>query len=223
MRAYIIESAKRAQNSVTSRSLFGRIHVIIANQLPPEVNLKSVLAAVEKRIPAAILNDVETIYIGDFEPLKTRNVESMFVGGSILVSNKMESEKALFNALVHEFAHAVEEYATEFIYADGSVGREFLGKRKTLFSSLKDDYQVSRESFLNINYDPKLDLFFAEELGYDNMRPLTYGLFLSPYAATSLREYFANAFENIFTEGDDEVRKLCPFVYKKIHALLKHK
>lgn len=223
MRTYIIESAKRAQDSVTSRSLFGRIHVIIANPLGDGISLKSVLAAIEKRIPPAILNDVEVIYIGDFEPLRTRNVESMFVGGSILISNKIESERALFNALVHEFAHAVEEYATEFIYKDGDIGREFLGKRKTLFSMLKDDYQVERKDFLNINYDPKLDIFFSEELGYDNMRPLTYGLFLSPYAATSLREYFANAFENIFTEGDDEVRKLCPIAYKKIHALLKHK
>jgi hypothetical protein len=45
---------------------------------------------------------------------------------------------------------------------------------------------------------------------------MTNGLFISPYAATSLREYFANAFEEFFVNDMKPVKDLTPSIYKKI-------
>ena len=42
------------------------------------------------------------------------------------------------------------------------------------------------------------------------------GLFNSAYAATSLREYFANAFEEYFLGNRKNLSKISPQLYKKI-------
>jgi len=86
---------------------------------------------------------------------------------------------------------------------------------------LKDDYKLDKKAFFDVNYNEKLDLFFAEEIGYDNLRPLVANLFLSPYAVTSLREYFANAFEHMFVNIESEVKQVSPVAYRKIKAILK--
>ena len=48
------------------------------------------------------------------------------------------------------------------------------------------------------------------------------GLFISPYAATSLREYFATGFTDFFMEPDHRLLKsISPILYKKIEKLYK--
>ena len=51
---------------------------------------------------------------------------------------------------------------------------------------------------MNPNYVLEFDEFLYKTVGYDLLRDLTVELFVSPYAATSLREYFANGFEHYF-------------------------
>ena len=46
------------------------------------------------------------------------------------------------------------------------------------------------------------------------------GLFVSPYGATSIHEYFANGFENYFLENPDTVRDISPVLYKKIEEII---
>ena len=49
----------------------------------------------------------------------------------------------------------------------------------------------------------------------------TSNLFYSPYAATSLREYFANGFEAFFMGEDiQRLKKVSPILYNKITGLL---
>jgi len=45
-------------------------------------------------------------------------------------------------------------------------------------------------------------------------------MFVSPYGATSLREYFANSFEKYFMGHHEEVQKLSPQAYKKITQII---
>jgi Mlc titration factor MtfA (ptsG expression regulator) len=42
------------------------------------------------------------------------------------------------------------------------------------------------------------------------------GLFPSPYAATSLREYFAIGFEYYYLKDRSQLKKECPFLYNKL-------
>ena len=49
------------------------------------------------------------------------------------------------------------------------------------------------------------------------------GLFISPYAATSLREYFATGFEAYYMGKKDQLDKISPVLYDtidKIHHLV---
>ena len=58
-------------------------------------------------------------------------------------------------------------------------------------------------------------------VGYDKLRHLVSGLYLSPYAATSLSEYWANGFEAIFTGEDPKyIKQICPALYEKLIAIV---
>ena len=58
-------------------------------------------------------------------------------------------------------------------------------------------------------------------VGYPTLTQLTPNLFVSPYGATSLREYFANCFEEYFARRQyNHVKKISPAVYEKIELLL---
>ena len=74
----------------------------------------------------------------------------------------------------------------------------------------------------NITLDPFEDYeFLSQDIGYVNLRGVTQGLFYSPYAATSLREYFANGFENFHIKKDyNYLQIMSPVLYNKIQNLL---
>jgi hypothetical protein len=220
MKTYIIESARKSQVAHNEYELYDQIFVKIQDPLPKEIDIKKVLIDVEKAIPKNLVDDVETVYVGRFKPLVDRNVQSMYVGGAILISPDHKSEKELFVTFIHEFAHAIEEKLSDFIYGDMSLENEFLGKRKSLYYLLRDDYKIYKTDFLNPEYTEGFDSLIAQEIGYDNLRMLTANLFVSPYGCTSLREYFANCFEHYFVSGPKEISELSPAVYKKITAIL---
>ena len=46
------------------------------------------------------------------------------------IANDQDSDKDMIDDIIHEIAHSVEEMYGHGIYDDGSVEREFLGKRK---------------------------------------------------------------------------------------------
>ena len=119
--------------------------------------------------------------------------------------------------LVHEIAHSFEETQPEELYEDGLLQNEFLGKRQRLFTTLKiRNYPVKLHDFQNIDYDKEFDEFLYSTVGYEALGNMSHGLFISPYAATSLREYFANAFEEFFVNDVKTVQTISPEVYKKI-------
>ena len=57
---------------------------------------------------------------------------------------------------------------------------------------------------------------------YLELSKILKGLFISPYAATSLREYFATAFADYYLDSNhDFLKKSSPAVYKKIFNIQK--
>ena len=46
------------------------------------------------------------------------------------------------------------------------------------------------------------------------------GLFVSPYAATSIQEYFANGFEKYFLDETRTVKNVSPVLYRKIEEII---
>ena len=71
-----------------------------------------------------------------------------------------------------------------------------------------------------IEYNEKFDEFLATEVGYPVLVPLTMGLFVSPYGATSLQEYFANGFEKYILDDPARVQTISPVLYGKIEEII---
>jgi hypothetical protein len=221
MKEYIKESAKSAQNSRKEYTIFGHIQVQVTEPLSSGINLRGILKKLESAIPKHLVDDVDSVYIGQYKPLNDRQIDSMYVNGSILISNKQPSEKELYGTFIHEFAHAIEERERDLIYSDGLLSREFLAKRNNLYLLLRDDYELNKKAFLDVNFNQEFDDFIYKTIGYDNLGVITSNLFLSPYACTSLREYFANGFEHYFLKEGEDLKKISPHLYKKIRQVLK--
>ena len=81
-------------------------------------------------------------------------------------------------------------------------------------------YKISPVHFEFTEYSSKFDKFLADEVGYPTLLTLTMGLFASPYAATSLQEYFANGVEKYFLESPRIVRNVSPVLYEIIEEII---
>jgi hypothetical protein len=129
----------------------------------------------------------------------------------------------MIDDIVHEIAHAVEESKIEEVYFDGVIEREFLGKRERLCSLLiSEGYDLSSTFCLNTEYSEKFDKFLYQTVGYETLASITMGLFYSPYAATSLREYFANGFEHYFIGDRQYLKDVSPVLYNKVVDIIGH-
>ena len=216
MNDYIKQSFKNKREYY----LFNQIPVQIKDSFSNEIDIDHVLKKIES-IPRHLFYNVELLLIGDFEMFDKMQTNAAYDSGAIYISNNQTDEDDMIDDIVHELAHAVEQEYEDLIYGDGLIEQEFLGKRKKLFYLLKEEgYKVEKFNFLNAEYDRVLDFFFYEEVGYPLMTSIVMGLFYSPYAATSLREYFANGFENYFLKDKIYLKKLSLNLYNKIEELV---
>ena len=63
----------------------------------------------------------------------------------------------------------------------------------------------------------EFDNFLLNKIGYDKLSLLIQGLFLNPYAATSLREYFATGFTDFYLDANhNTLKSICPALYRKL-------
>jgi len=191
--------------------------LLVKNQLTGDIDINRVLEIL-KKMPYTIMQTVDAICIGEFFFLKKRQVDALFDDRTIYITNTQESESEFLKNLVHELAHGCEETFYGDIYEDSDIKQEFLAKRNRMYEILNayGYKQMPKESYLNAEYDENFDLFLYKTIGYSKLDSLLSGLFVSPYAATSLREYFANGFEKFFLQDSEEVKKISPALYRKI-------
>lgn len=222
MESYIRESALKAQKRQKEYRLYDDILVIIQDDIPNDLNIKSVLGYVETHVPHRMAGNVDVVYVGDFDILKKRQIQSLYMNGAILISNHQRSEQEMIDGIIHEFAHGLEAQEAMFLYGDHVIQAEFLAKRKKLVARLKQhEIQCPEEALLRvIDYSKELDEFLFKGVGYDRLAMISSDIFLSPYAATSLREYFANGFEHYFhPEHHIHMKSLSPKLYRRLREL----
>jgi hypothetical protein len=219
---YIKESAQAALNNRTEYSLFGDISVYIKDPITNNINIGRVLKQVEETVPAFLAQGVESVFVGQFEELKEREVDAVFLNGTIYVTNEQDSEEDMFDDVVHEFAHSVEEWAGMEIYGDSTLKYEFLAKREILFKQLSQiGYgNLHLRDFLDTEYSKNFDFFLYKSVGYDKLDIITVGLFPTPYSATSIREYFAIGFEEYLFGDSRQLKEISPALYSKIEQLI---
>ena len=213
---YIKESVKRSGIYY----LNNEIPVWSEDPLPEHINLQAVLDKIEEMMPAAYFRYVDAVKIGTFPEMIDRELNAMYSDGVLYISNFQASEEDMYDDIIHETAHAVEDHNRELIYGDQRLMVEFLGKRKRLYSILKSQgYDVILEEFLNVNYDEGFDMFLYQDIGYEKLNNLVMGLFPGAYSVTSLAEYFAVGFERYYMKEGKKLSKMCPILIKKIDLL----
>ena len=220
MHEYVQQTARRAQANQKEKLLFNSIPVFIKDSLPEELDIDAVLIGIENTLPREFLDNVDAVYVGDFDAFREKGTNAAYENGALYVSNDQDNEKDMIDDIIHESAHALEERYWQEIYADGAIEQEFLGKRQRLFHIFEEEgINLPEEMFLNVQYSPVFDRVLHQDIGYDILHSLVMGLFVSPYGATSLSEYFANAYEHYFLGEGEYVRKISPQAYKKIEEI----
>jgi len=192
--------------------------LFMVDETPPEINIPRFCQEVEEILPPALLDNVEVVYVGNFKELKGRN--AAFSHGGIYMTATEPTSFDMVENFVHEVAHSLEGRYTREIYTD-DFRNEFLGKRRRLRDLLEaQGYHITPALYEFTEYNEKFDKFLAEEVGYPLLLNLTMGLFVSPYGATSLQEYFANGFEKYFLDNAIHLRNISPILYEKIEEII---
>ena len=216
---FLQENNNKVDNFYTSTG----IHVYIKDPLTNGLDMEEIVSVVENRIPKKFLAEVEMMIVGDLEEFEDRKINAMYKDGCLYITNVQDDADDLIDDIIHEIAHSLEEPFGLEIYGDKKLSSEFLNKRGQLRSILwQHDLKTQLNFFMNTEYDIEFDDFLLNKVGYDKLSILMQGLFISPYAATSLREYFATGFTDFFMEPDHRLLKsISPILYKKIEKLYK--
>tara|TARA_Y100000310_G_C20611264_1_gene778132 strand:- start:456 stop:1172 length:717 start_codon:yes stop_codon:yes gene_type:complete len=202
--------------------LFNSIIIYIKDALPSNFDMSVVIKKIEDSVPSHLVYDIESIYVGQFDELEQREVSAAYLDGAIYVTNEQTSVGEMVEDIVHEIAHAAQRMFGREIYFDMTTQREFLRKRENLFNILQSyGYDVPKEPFMESEYSVNFDRLLYDGIGYDRLALMTADLFVSPYAATSLEEYFANGFTEFFLGDSQDVARISPELYEKIVAINK--
>ena len=200
-----------------SRLIFNNTRILLKDPLPENINIDEIVKKIESTIPSNFLYNIDMIYIGQFDILNDREVSAVYAEGAIYITNVQEDILDMIDDIVHEVAHSLEEEFSIDIYGDGQVEAEFLGKRNRLERIIKSQgYDILGLNFLESGYSRELDDFFYKELGYPLLSTFTHGLFDSAYSCTSIREYFANGFEEFYLRDRNYLNTISPKLYRKI-------
>jgi len=217
---WIHESIKRSKKMKDHFNLNG-VSVVIKDRLPDDVDPEFILNYISSRVPFYLTQNVEMIYVGQFPEMKERDINAYYENDAIYITNKQDDEMDMIEDIIHEISHAVEQHNQEFIYGDGGLQREFIAKRKRLSALLSQKYDVPSDFNINFEYDRPIDDFLFRDVGYDALNQICVGIFPSAYACTSVSEYWAKGFEEVFLGDKDGFKEMCPVLYKRLALLLK--
>ena len=216
MRDYIQEKVKYTTRNFSS----GKIKVSEIDPLPETINFPAILQTLEKNLPPHYFHNLEGVKVQHTQEFDDRGVNAVYRDKTLHITNRQRSAKDLMDDLVHEFAHHMETVFPEHIYSDESLIREFLKKRQELKFELQcEGYWVDDYDFDNLKFDESFDTFLYKRVGKNMLHLITSGNFIRPYAAVSLREYFATGFEAYYMGKQNTLEKISPMLYDKITEL----
>ena len=80
-------------------------------------------------------------------------------------------------------------------------------------------YGIPTGFIYNPDYDKNIDDYLYEEITYNVLWELVPGIFPSPYAVTSLREYWAKGFEQFYMGKKEDLKSTSPILFSKLMQL----
>ncbi len=217
---WIKESIKRSKRMRDHFNLNG-VSVVVKDALPKDVDLEFVLNYISARVPFYLTQNIELIYVGKFPEMAEREINAFYENDAIYVTNEQDDEMDMIEDVIHEISHAVEQYNQEYIYGSGALQREFVAKRKRLSALLSQKYKVPADFNINFDYDRPIDEFLYQDVGYDALNQICVNIFPSAYACTSISEYWAKGFEELFIGETSDLKQMCPVLYRTLALLIK--
>jgi|15BtaG_2_1085339.scaffolds.fasta_scaffold00213_3 hypothetical protein len=217
-----LESSMKEAKKMKDHYKMQGVDIFIKDKLTEDIDVDFVIRYISTRLPEHLMISIDIIYVGHFNMLVDRDVNAIYEDGAIYVTNEQESEMDMIDDLIHEIAHSNEKRFQEVIYGDGKLETEFLAKRKALKSLLSRQelkYKIPIHFGVDPTYNKVIDDFLYKDVGYGVLWQMVPGIFPSPYAVTSLREYFARGFEEYFMGSPNELKNLCPILYSKMYQL----
>ena len=182
------------------------IHVYTKDDMMNDlVDLEGVVSKLESTLPDHLRDGVEMIIIGQFEEFAERDINAFYKDGALYVSNFQTDNNDLLDDLIHETAHSVEEQYGMEIY-------NMLSKMKLA---------TDKQRFMDTEYEQEFDEYLFDDVGYDRLSEVLRGVVVTPYAMTSLREYFATAFTEFYFQPDSHnyIKRVSPELYRKLVML----
>ena len=216
---WLEESVKKSKK-LKDHYMLGDVNIYIKDRLPEHIDVDFVVRYVAKRLPNHVLSNIDIIYIGHFQDLVDRDVNALWQNGAIYITNDQDDEMDMIDDLIHEIAHSNEKQFEQIIYEDRKLEQEFLYRRKKLAYILKDKgFGVPTGFVYNPDYDKNIDDYLYKEVTYDTLWQLVVGIFPSPYAVTSLREYWAKGFEQFYMGQRESLKETSPVLFSKLMQL----
>jgi hypothetical protein len=217
---FIKDSQKESVSKIGEYNLTRSVNIFVLEALPENIDIQKIMTYLRTNVPDYYLNLIDVIYVGQIPEFKERKINAMVKDGALYITNEQSNDLDMIDDIIHEVAHLVEERFTDSIYGDDEIENEFIRKRTVLRRVLKyENYVVDEHDFGKIEYDQEFDLFLKDKVGYQKLRIFAQNIFASPYAATSLREYFADGFEDFYLGRKLNLNKISPVLYNKLEDL----
>jgi len=224
--SYIQEKTIMKSNKENKKmfKIINNVSLVISSPLSKNVDLDYVIGFLQKKIHQKFWNCIDGVYVIELPDFKQRNINAMFKDGVVYVTGNQDSSEDFLDDIVHELAHGIEEKHGNLIYGDKQIENDFLQKRVEVYNKYFKKSGLDNKTLYNLfiqpEYSKELDDFFYKDIGYDKLRNMTNDLFMTPYGITSLREYWANTFENFVLGQKERAKQICPKVCQKIIYLL---
>ena len=77
------------RNNMTQKLISG-IYVMIKDPLPKHISIEDSVAKITGRLPDHFLRLVDVIYVGDFDFLREKNVNAVFMENAIYITNDQD-------------------------------------------------------------------------------------------------------------------------------------
>ena len=213
---YILE---RLRSTNIQKNIFG-VPIRMVDKLPENIDFDFVVSLLENKIPKLFFRKLKAVHIEHLEEFTKRDINALYKDGILYVTNEQDNTDDLVDDIIHELAHHVETVYLEDVYTDNTVKDEFLKKRKELaFELASEGYDIPQGFQSDVKFSEEIDIFLYKRVGYKPLKMFGLGIFVRPYAATSLREYFAVGFEFFYLKDAEELKKTCPLLYNKIYYL----
>lgn len=198
-----------------------KIPLIIKDKLSSDIYIPDLIKRIESVLPNISKYLIDSIIVANLDVFRKNKTNALYHDKKIYVSNNQDNLNDMLDDIVHEYSHALEEKYGEEIYFDHSIKDEFISKRDSLRSMLSTRYDLNNYDFDKLEYDKEFDKLLFNVIGYEKFGNLTkHGLFINPYAATSLREYFATGFEEYVLGDHKELETISPKLYQKINNIM---